>query len=90
MSERAQTFKIAKIPADGVGREVVEAGQRVLNSVAVPGTERPRQPTPATSTGTLPSASRSRAADQSPRRTDMALTRIGAVAPAKRRAAHVP
>jgi len=31
MSERAQTFKIAKIPADGVGREVVEAGQRVLD-----------------------------------------------------------
>ena len=24
MSEQAQTFKIAKIPADGVGREVVE------------------------------------------------------------------
>jgi len=34
MSEQAQTFKIAKIPADGVGREVVEAGQRVLDSVA--------------------------------------------------------
>jgi tartrate dehydrogenase/decarboxylase / D-malate dehydrogenase len=34
MSERAQTAKIAKIPADGVGREVVEAGQRVLDSVA--------------------------------------------------------
>ena len=30
MSGQAQTFKIAKIPADGVGREVVEAGQRVL------------------------------------------------------------
>jgi tartrate dehydrogenase/decarboxylase / D-malate dehydrogenase len=34
MSERAQTFTIAKIPADGVGREVVEAGQRVLACVA--------------------------------------------------------
>ena len=34
MSGQAQTFKIAKIPADGVGREVVEAGQRVLNCVA--------------------------------------------------------
>jgi tartrate dehydrogenase/decarboxylase/D-malate dehydrogenase len=34
MSEQAQTFKIAKIPADGVGREVVEAGQRVLDCVA--------------------------------------------------------
>ena|SRR5271165_186263 len=34
MSERAQTFTIAKIPADGVGREVVEAGQRVLDCVA--------------------------------------------------------
>ena len=28
MSEQAQTVKIAKIPADGVDREVVEAGQR--------------------------------------------------------------
>ena len=34
MSGQAQTFKIAKIPADGVGREVVEAGQRVLDCVA--------------------------------------------------------
>src|SRR5271168_4392151 len=34
MAEQAQTFKIAKIPADGVGREVVEAGQRVLDCVA--------------------------------------------------------
>ena len=34
MSEQAQTFKIATIPADGVGREVVEAGQRVLDCVA--------------------------------------------------------
>ncbi len=34
MTEQAQTFKIAKIPADGVGREVVEAGQRVLDCVA--------------------------------------------------------
>ncbi len=34
MSEQAQTFTIAKIPADGVGREVVEAGQRVLDYLA--------------------------------------------------------
>ena len=34
MSEQAQTFTIATIPADGVGREVVEAGQRVLDCVA--------------------------------------------------------
>ena len=34
MSELARTFKIATIPADGVGREVVKAGQRVLNCVA--------------------------------------------------------
>ena len=30
MPEQPRTFTIAKIPADGVGREVVEAGQRVL------------------------------------------------------------
>lgn len=29
-----QTFKIASIPADGVGKEVVAAGQRVLNALA--------------------------------------------------------
>jgi len=34
MSEQARTFKIAKIPADGVGREVVEAGQQVPDCVA--------------------------------------------------------
>ena len=34
MSSRRTTFKIAKIPADGVGREVVKAGQRVLDCVA--------------------------------------------------------
>jgi tartrate dehydrogenase/decarboxylase/D-malate dehydrogenase len=34
MSDQAQTFKIAKIPADGVGKEVVEAGQGVLDFVA--------------------------------------------------------
>src|ERR1035438_5432704 len=34
MSDQTQTFKIAKIPADGVGKEVVEAGRRVLDVVA--------------------------------------------------------
>jgi tartrate dehydrogenase/decarboxylase/D-malate dehydrogenase len=34
MSGQAQTFKIAKIPADGVGQEVIEAGRRVLDAVA--------------------------------------------------------
>ena len=34
MSDQTQTFKIAKIPADGVGREVIEAGRRVLDVVA--------------------------------------------------------
>ena len=34
MSDQTQTFKIAKIPADGVGQEVVEAGRRVLDAVA--------------------------------------------------------
>src|ERR1700742_1449700 len=31
----AQTFKIAAIPADGVGKEVVAAGRRVLDTLAV-------------------------------------------------------
>jgi len=30
----AQTFKIAAIPADGVGKEVVAAGRRVLDTLA--------------------------------------------------------
>ena len=29
-----QVFKIASIPADGVGKEVVAAGRKVLDSVA--------------------------------------------------------
>ena len=29
-----QTFKIAAIPADGVGKEVVAAGRRVLDTLA--------------------------------------------------------
>ena len=29
-----QTFRIAAIPADGVGKEVVAAGRRVLDSLA--------------------------------------------------------
>ena len=34
MSSQPTTYRIASIPADGVGREVVEAGQRVLDVVA--------------------------------------------------------
>ena len=34
MSDQTQNFKIAMIPADGVGREVIEAGRRVLDVVA--------------------------------------------------------
>ena len=30
----AQTFNIAAIPADGVGKEVVAAGRRVLDTLA--------------------------------------------------------
>lgn len=34
MSDRAQTFRIATIPGDGVGREVVDAGRAVLDEAA--------------------------------------------------------
>jgi tartrate dehydrogenase/decarboxylase / D-malate dehydrogenase len=34
MSNSTQTFRIAAIPADGVGAEVIEAGRRVLDFVA--------------------------------------------------------
>ena len=32
----AQTFKIAAIPADGVGKEVVAAGRRVVDTPTSP------------------------------------------------------
>lgn len=35
MTSQPSTYRIASIPADGVGREVVEAGRRVLDVVAV-------------------------------------------------------
>ena len=34
MSQEQKSFTIAKIPADGVGKEVIEAGQQVLDFVA--------------------------------------------------------
>ncbi|MET0318973.1 MAG: isocitrate/isopropylmalate family dehydrogenase, partial [Rhodococcus fascians] len=34
MAIEPTTYKIASIPADGVGREVVEAGRRVLDVLA--------------------------------------------------------
>ena len=39
-----QTFKIAAIPADGVGKEVVAAGRRVLDTLAA----HPRASSPST------------------------------------------
>ena len=33
----AQTFKIAAIPADGVGKEVVAAGRRVVDTADIAG-----------------------------------------------------
>lgn len=36
MSAPKRTYKIAAIPADGVGKEVVAAGRRVLDALAEP------------------------------------------------------
>jgi isocitrate/isopropylmalate dehydrogenase len=35
--ETSMTYRIATIPGDGIGKEVVPAGQRVLETLALPG-----------------------------------------------------
>ena len=44
MSAPKRTYKIAAIPADGVGKEVVAAGRRVLDALAEHSTERSASP----------------------------------------------